>query len=265
MDTLYIYIEEREQGVAGEMPKYRKKIKAGDVYEVEEFYSPRTIGKKYERGRREGLTSEEQEKRNLQIARKKLTRQINANFGGKDYFILLTYDKNADIAEARKEIGNFFKRLKRYRLKNGFSELKYISVIEVQGRVHHHVVMNAFENLNMKEAQEILQDVWGRGLVKIKHLYKNQKDNRLATYISKENIKKGAKRWSSSRNLKQPEIKIELIKESKKKQPLRPPKGYQVILAVEDFFEEIGWVRYMKAVKEGGMDYGEYEREDRRE
>ena len=26
----------------------------------------------------------------------------------------------------------------------------------------------------------------------------------------------------------------------------------------EDYFEEIGWVRYMKAVKEGGMDYGEY-------
>lgn len=33
------------------MPKYRKKIRSGDVYEVEEFYSPRTIGKKYERGR----------------------------------------------------------------------------------------------------------------------------------------------------------------------------------------------------------------------
>ena len=243
------------------MPKYRKKIKAGDVYEVEEFYSPRTIGKKYERGRREGLTTEEQEKRNLQIARKKLTRLINANFNGKDYFVLLTYDKNADIAEARKEIGNFFKRLKRYRLKNGFSDLKYISVIETQGRVHHHVVMNAFENLSMKEAQEILQDVWGRGLVKIKHLYKNQKDNRLATYISKENIKKGAKRWSSSRNLKQPEIKIELVKESKNRRPIRPPKGYKVVFFTEDFFEEIGWVRYMKAVKEGGMDYGDCEQE----
>lgn len=44
------------------MPKYRKKIRSGDVYEVEEFYSPRTIGKKYERGRNENLTSEEQAK-----------------------------------------------------------------------------------------------------------------------------------------------------------------------------------------------------------
>ncbi len=244
------------------MPKYRKKIKAGDVYEVEEFYSPRTIGKKYERGRRESLTSEEQEKRNLQIARKNMTRRINANFGGRDYFLLLTHDQIVTVDDAKRIISNFFKRLRRYRLKNGFSDLKYISVIEVQGRVHHHVVMNAFEGMSMKEAQEILQDIWGRGLVKIKHLYKNQKDNRLATYISKENIKKGAKRWSSSRNLKQPEIKIELVKESKNRRPLRPPKGYKVIFFVEDFFEEIGWVRYMKAVKEGGMDYGCYEQED---
>ena len=241
------------------MPKDRKKIQAGDVYEVEEFYSPRTIGKKYERGRRESLTSEEQEKRNLQIARKNMTRRINANFGGQDYFLLLTHDQIVTVDDAKRIISNFFKRLRRYRLKNGFSDLKYISVIETQGRVHHHVVMNAFENLSMKEAQEILQDIWGRGLVKIKHLYKNQKDNRLATYISKENIKKGAKRWSSSRNLKQPEIKIELVKESKNRRPLRPPKGYQIVFFTEDFFEEIWWVRYMKAVREGGMDYGGYE------
>ena len=70
------------------MPKYRKKIKAGDVYEVEEFYCPRTIGKKYERGRRENLTSEEQQKRNLAMARKGLTRIINANFTGRDYFMI---------------------------------------------------------------------------------------------------------------------------------------------------------------------------------
>ena len=183
------------------MPKYRKKIWAGDVYEVEEFYSPRTIGKKYERGRRENLTTEEQQKRNLMIARKELTRKINANFSGKDYFVLLTHDQIVSVDEAKKERSNFFKRLKRYREKNGFSDLKYISVIEEKGRVHHHMILNCFEGLNMKDALEILQDVWGKGLVKIKHLYKNQKDNRLASYITKENIQKGAKRWSSSRNL----------------------------------------------------------------
>lgn len=33
----------------------------------------------------ENLTSEEQEKRNLKLARKKMTRLVNANFGGEDY------------------------------------------------------------------------------------------------------------------------------------------------------------------------------------
>jgi len=244
------------------MPKYRKKIRSGDVYEVEEFYCPRTIGKKYERGRSENLTSEEQAKRNLQIARKKLTRSINANFNGDDYFVLLTYAAEVTVEQAKKEFGNFRDRLNRYRNKNGFSKLKYIAVVETQGkknRVHHHVVMNRFEGLSMKEAAEILEDVWGKGTVLIKKLYKNQKDNRLASYISKENIEKGAKRWSTSRNLKKPEVKLEVIKETKRKVSLRPPKGFDVIVQTEDYFAEIGWVRYMKAVRRGGMDYGEYE------
>lgn len=247
------------------MPKYRKKIKAGDVYEVEEFYCPRTIGKKYERGRRENLTSEEQAKRNLQIARKNLTREINANFNGKDYFVLLTYASEVTIDESKRLLSNFFIRLKRHRRKNGFSDLQYIAVTESQGkngRVHHHVVMSGFDGLSMKEGLEILSEKWGHGTVLVKRLYKNQKDNRLASYISKENIKKGAKRWSTSRNLKKPEIKIEQVKETKKKMPLRVPKGYQVVFSTEDYFEEIGWVRYMKAIKQGGMDYGAYEEDD---
>jgi len=250
------------------MPKYRRKIWAGDVYEVEEFYSPRTIGKKYERGRRENLTTEEQLKRNLKIARKKLTRLINANFNQRDYFVLLTFDWKATVEEAKKELSKFRDRLNYYRDKNGFSKLKYIAVVEKQGengRSHIHMIMNAFDGLRMKDALEILQTTWNRGLVKIKHLYKNQKDNRLASYITKENVRKGAKRWSSSRNLKQPRVKIEEIKETKKKVSLRPPKGYQIVLCAEDYFEEIGWVRYLKAVREGGMDYGEYDERKKEE
>ena len=118
----------------------------------------------------------------------------------------------------------------------------------------------SFDGLSMKEAKEILQGIWGRGLVLLKQLKKNQPDNRLAGYITKENTKKGAKRWSGSRNLQKPKVEIERVKETKRKTPLRPPKGFKVIQSTEDFFEEIGWVRYMKAVREGGMDYGGYEK-----
>lgn len=241
------------------MPKYRKKIRAGDVYEVEEFYCPRTIGKKYERGRNENLTTEEQQKRNLYRTRRELTRMVNANFSGKDIFVLLTHDCIMDMEEARREQSNFFRRLNRYRNKNGFAPLKYIYVIEMQGRIHHHIVMNQFEGLSMKEMQQILQEIWGKGLVLIKHLYKNQKDNRLATYLTKENYKKKGKRWSGSRNLKKPKVTIQKVKETKQKVKLRAPKNFKIVAAHEDFFEEIGWVRYMKAVKIGGMDYGSYE------
>lgn len=243
------------------MPKYRKKIWAGDVYEVEEFYCPRTIGKKYERGHRENLTSEEQAKRNLALARKQLTRRINTNFNGQDYFVLLTHDGVVSYEQAKRARKNFFDRLKRYRKKNGFSELKYITVMEEQGRIHHHIVMNGFGGLRLKKVREILQELWGKGLVLLKRLYKNQPDNRLASYLTKENIQKGAKRYSSSRNLKEPKVEIAVVQETKRKISLRAPKGFRIVLATEDYFAEIGWVRYLKAIREGGMDFGEYAEE----
>lgn len=240
------------------MPKYRKKIWAGDVYEVEEFYSPRTIGKKYERLLRGNLTTEEQQKRNLEIARKKLTRTINANFGATDYFLTLTYDGAIEAADAKKKIANFFRRLKRWRLKNGQGDLKYISVLETRGRCHHHVILNGLMGLSLKEAWEILFNLWGEGYIFLKRLKKSQEDTRLASYITKENIKKNAKRWSQSRNLQKPKVKIEEVAEHKTHRPLTVPKNYIRLLYTENYFSEIGWVRYLKAIREGGEDYGEY-------
>lgn len=241
------------------MPIYRKKIWAGDVYEVEEFFSPRKVGKKYERGMNENLTTEEQKKRNLQQARKKLTRLINANFGGKDYFLLVTHDNLATVEEAKKEIRNFFRRLARWRKKEGLSELKYISVVETQGRIHHHIVMNGLEGKSMKEAQEILQSIWGKGLVLIKRLQKNQPENRLANYITKENVDKGKKRWTTSRNLQKPKVKLEQVTERATKRRIAVPKGYTLIRKSENFFDGCGWVRYIKAIRDGGYDFGEGE------
>ena len=238
------------------MPKYRKKIWAGDVYEIEEYYSPRTIGKNYEKNISSGCTTEEQAKRNLEIARKKLTRLINCNFSSNDYFVTLTFDSQKNIEEARNAVTNFFRRFKRWREKNNFSELKYICVLEVESRPHFHVVMNGLGRSTIKEAIEIISSVWKNGLVFIKKLFKAQEDTRLATYITKENIEKNARRWTQSRNLEKPKVKIEKIEGKSRK--LKAPKDYVVIYNIETFFVEIGYLRYLKAVKKGGMDYGEY-------
>lgn len=237
------------------MPKYRKKIWSGDVYEVEEFYCPRSIGKKYERGMNENLTSEEQKKRNLKLARKKMTRLVNANFGGEDYFVLLTFSKEVTREEAKKDLGNFWKRLGRWKKKRG-EELKYIWVLEEQGKIHFHIIMNEIKNMNMKQAWEVLQEKWGNGLVLIKKMKKNQPDMKLANYLTKEKVKKGERRWKASRNLKQSKVKIEQVNETKSKRKLSVPKGYEMVLHFENYFEEIGWVRYMKAIRKGGIDYG---------
>ena len=235
------------------MPKYRKKIWSGDVYEVEEFYCPRSIGKKYERGMNENLTSEEQEKRNLKLARKKMTRLVNANFGGEDYFVLLTFSKEVTREEAKKDLGNFWKRLGRWKKKRG-EELKYIWVLEEQGKIHFHIIMNEIKNMNMKQAWEVLQEKWGNGLVLIKKMKKNQPDMKLANYLTKEKVKKGERRWKASRNLKQPKVKIEQLGEKPRKPYV--PKGYDLVWYTEDFYVEIGWVRFLKAVKKGGCDFG---------
>jgi len=240
------------------MPKYRKKIWSGDVYEIEEYFCPRSIGKNYERGLRENLTSEEQQKRNLQIARKKLTRLINCNFTGTDYFVTLTFgEKEKTIEEVRKALANFFRRVKRYRNKNNIPELKYIAVLEKEPCFHYHLVMNGIEGMKKKDFEKMIYELWGCGFVYAKHLYKNQKDNRLANYITKENIEKNAKRWSQSRNLDKPKIVVEEVKESKKKRKLHVPKNYEEVLYAENYFEDFGWFRYLKAVKKGGMDYGD--------
>ncbi len=234
------------------MPKYRKKIWSGDVYEIEEYFSPRTIGKNYEKSLPAGATSEEQALRNLKIARKKLTRLINTNFNCNDYFVVLTYDENISLEESRKALANFFRRLKRYRIKEGYSPLKYISVTEIENRIHHHLLINNFNKLPVKEVTEILFKLWGNGLVFIKKLFKGQTQEKLANYITKENIKPNAKRWSQSRNLKQPKIKVEEIKGKSRK--LKAPKGYSVIYNIENYYTEIGYLRYLKAIKTGKVD-----------
>ncbi|MEA5056087.1 MAG: hypothetical protein VB047_00805 [Anaerotignum propionicum] len=234
------------------MPRYRKHIWAGDVYECEEYYSPRAIGKKYNRGQNELLTSEEQKERNLKLARRKLSRLINANFRQGDLFITLTYRKRLSREEIKRELRNFLSRLRRWRKKKGLSAIKYIVVTESEsGREHHHLLVNAME-ITLKE----LTELWGNGRVMISQLEPGGDYTGLARYITKENIKEYEKRWTTSRNLVQPKVVVKKINSANPKKKPKPPKGYLVVESSEYFSEEIGPIRYLKAIRLGGDDYG---------
>ena len=234
------------------MPRYRKHIWAGDVYECEEYYSPRAIGKKYNRGQNELLTSEEQKERNLKLARRKLSRLINANFRQGDLFITLTYRSRLSREEIKKQLRNFLDRLRRWRKKKSLPAIKYIVVTESEsGREHHHLLVNAMD-ITLKE----LTKLWGLGRVMISQLEPGGDYTGLARYITKENIKEYEKRWSTSRNLLQPKVIVKKIKSANFKKKPQAPKGYVVVESSEYFAEEIGPIRYLKAIRIGGDDYG---------
>lgn len=234
------------------MPRYRKHIWAGDVYECEEYFSPRAIGKKYNRGQNELLTSEEQKERNLRIARRKLSRLINANFKQGDLFITVTYRSRVAHDDIKRELRNFLSRLRHKRKKMGLSAIKYIVVTEKEEkREHHHLLINAMD-ITLKE----LTKLWGLGRVMISQIEPGGDYTGLARYITKENVKEYEKRWTTSRNLLQPKVVVKKLKSVKPKKRPQAPKGYVVVESSEYFSEDIGAVRYLKAIKIGGEDYG---------
>lgn len=177
---------------------------------------------------------------------------VNANFRQGDLFLTLTFRERVDVENALRLFRNFISRLKRLRKRKGYSELKYLYVVESKRkREHVHLLINKMD-LTMKE----LSEVWGLGRVMVSILEPGGDYTGLAYYITKENYKEYGKRWSGSRNLEKPKVKVTLVSEEKKTKRLRVPKNYKVIEEVQYYSEITGHTRYVRAVKIGGEDYG---------
>ena len=226
-----------------------KTIRSGDTLEVEAFPLIRIgAGARAERERRKSTPA--QQRLNLANARKRVTRLIETNFGKDDYAVHFTFDygaydfghENKDDyiarmmrsglplteAEVRKEIKNYFRRLKREIRKCGGDEkeLKYLYVIEsgkepqpddpnpVPVKYHIHAVISA-----PGVARETVERIWQKGYVNADRL--NTKMNglqALSRYITKSN--KFSRRWAHSRNLKEPEITVSDRKISRRRAAL---------------------------------------------
>ena len=141
---------------------------------------------------------------------------------------------------------------RRLRKRKGYSELKYLYVVESKRkREHVHLLINKMD-LTMKE----LSEVWGLGRVMVSILEPGGDYTGLAYYITKENYKEYGKRWSGSRNLEKPKEKVMLISKEKETKRTRVPKNYKVIEDISYFSEYTGKTKYLRAVKIGGEDYG---------
>lgn len=234
------------------MPRYLKRIWAGDVYEEKIYFSPRERGISCERAAKENLSTEKMAEYNCMAAKRRCARMVNANFKEGDLFLTLTFRERVDIKTALRLFRNFIERLKRLRKRKGYAELKYLYVVERKNkREHVHLLINKMD-LTMKE----LKEVWGLGRVMVSILEPGGDYTGLAYYITKENYKEYGKRWSGSRNLEKPKVKVTLVSEEKKTKRLRVPKNYKVIEEVQYYSEITGHTRYVRAVKSGGEDYG---------
>lgn len=201
------------------MPYREKKIYSGKILEID-IYPISFQERKHKRKRKEKESQPKQKNLNDKNAKKHLTRLINTNFTDNDLVVHLTYEDKylpKSEEEAKKDITNFLRRIKNYRKKNNLEDLKYVAVIEYRDqeegkkpiRIHHHIIINSMD-------RDKLEELWGKGRANADRLKADEYGyEALAKYITKD--PKGSKRWTQSRNLKQPTIKVNDFKISKRK------------------------------------------------
>lgn len=202
------------------MPYREKKIYSGNFLEVE-IYPISFQERKQKRKKKQKESLKKQKNLNDKNAKKHLIRLLNTNFTNKDLSVTLTYDnKNlpGSLEEAKKDVVNYLRRIKHYLKKNNLPELKYIAVIEYKDkgknnravRMHHHIIMSGDID------RDRVEELWKKGRANADRLKNDEFGYEgLARYITKD--PKGNKRWTQSKNLKQPIVKVNDFKFSKRK------------------------------------------------
>lgn len=209
---------------------YIEKIQiAGKSMFVDRYHTPRINHKGCKRAEHKNPTKEEQEKVNMRKSIREITIEMNANFGGGDYHLVLTYrQKPEDLTETKKNIELFMRKMRRTCKKNNLV-FKYIVCTEVgkRGALHHHLLINKMD-------LQLVMDAWEHGRVHVHPLDDTGEYSRLAAYFAK--YKKQWKEsngpgrgWSCSQNLERPEPKIRIIKnrDTFYREP-RAKKGYYI-------------------------------------
>lgn len=184
------------------------------------------------KGKRSGrmnVTSEAVRKNNDRIVERNIRRLINANFCSGDSHITLTYGNHLPTQqEAKRDLGNFIKRLRRRMAKDG-AELKYIAVTEYENhRIHHHIVVNTGDTA-------MVNSVWGKGWIHSSVLDDSGEYGQLASYLIKETQKTfrdeyciRSKRYTHSLNLVKPVVKRDYVEVSRLYDDPEPIPGYYI-------------------------------------
>jgi len=160
----------------------RKKVISKNMIEVLDYHTSRTYRKNGKRVKKKNITPEAQKKQNEKQAEAMLRMLIDNNFTTNDCYLTLTYkEQPATWEDAKKDIKNFIRRLKRRYKKLG-KELKYLYIAEGKRRIHFHLIVN-----NAELYSDELNELWPHGMHKLM-LYQGRAEDavRLASYFVKE-------------------------------------------------------------------------------
>ena len=160
---------------------------------------------------RKAMSRERQTRYNRERARRRLALLMDANFGKNDLHVTLTYRGTPpEYEQARKDVRNYLRAVKRMREKAGLPEMKYIYVIEEEGgdgekrRIHVHLMMTG------GISREALEEKWGRGYANCDRLQPEEGNGlmELARYFTKLEQEKHRRAWSASKNLRKPRTTV---------------------------------------------------------
>lgn len=166
---------------------------------------------------------------NRKNSERELMIKLHHNFGPGDIHAVLTYAGAAPTAdEARKELRNFFGRLRGY-FKKIEKTLKWIVVTEYENkRPHHHLIVSRMDTAE-------LDRLWKAGHVHTVHLDNTGDYRQLASYLIKETDKTfrrpdavSKQRFSCSRTIVVPPKKVEEVRASEMLRDPKPVKGYYI-------------------------------------
>lgn len=157
------------------------------VIEVEEYHDGRYGAPGMKRDKKKKATPDQMAKVNQYNKEKLARRRLRQYFTDRDWFVTLTYKREArppDIDTVKKHFKDFYTKLRKIYRKNE-AEFFWIRNIEntTRGNWHIHVVINDLPNENLLR---ILNETWPHGTVEPKPLYKRGGFKDLAAYITKD-------------------------------------------------------------------------------
>lgn len=151
-------------------------------------------------------TPETMRRVNLANAKRRIVQLADANFGREDLHLTLTYEHPPIYSQCQRDVQNYLRRVKTRRARRGLEPARYIYVIEdnedgLKKRIHVHMLISG--GLEREE----LEQMWRHGYTNADRLQPTERGlEQMARYLVKGQPNR--RRWNSSKNLKQPKVRV---------------------------------------------------------